>query len=350
MAIYRFTDWRLAEHDTYGMVYRPSWKTLAGRLTGTALAALLIAGAFYTYGQMGGLIGGLALQVLWGLTGVLALIGILLPLSCLWNRLSISVDPYGNLVVRQMGAVLPSSRDFPLGPFKRIGVFVQEDIRASRYRRYRAGWRWVVVLLGPDAENGVQFWSYWQKHEPSDFGRIPEKVQAFVSGLSALTGLAAGEQQVVRSQGRGARRGLSVAPTVDVRSGGKIYHSLDEIPQAMRARAEEAIARARQSGPESGFSGVHTSRVITVQGADGATHTYHSLDEMPPEERRRVEGMMGERGVRANAGGLPASSAHHSITFRDREGNVHKHNSAEEMPPEVRAIYERLRRTPPPSR
>jgi len=60
---------------------------------------------------------------------------------------------------------------------------------------------------------------------------------------------------------------------------------------------------------------------------------YHSMDELPPDVRARVEELR-------DAGGIGTSQ---TITFRDSSGNEQTYHSPDEMPPEIREIYEKAR-------
>jgi len=60
----------------------------------------------------------------------------------------------------------------------------------------------------------------------------------------------------------------------------RVYHSLEEVPPEMRARIEEFQARAAAGQDKQTF---------TVTDASGKKRTYHSLDEVPPELRAVIE-------------------------------------------------------------
>lgn len=72
------------------------------------------------------------------------------------------------------------------------------------------------------------------------------------------------------------------------RKGGE---SLENLPPEMRAKLEEALASG--SGPR-----VHTSESVTFtfEDASGRKRTYHSVDDMPPDVRAIYERLREEHG------------------------------------------------------
>ena len=58
----------------------------------------------------------------------------------------------------------------------------------------------------------------------------------------------------------------------------QVYHSLDEVPPEARSRIEEALR-----------AGEHDSFNVTVKDAFGRQQTYKSLEEMPPDIRALYE-------------------------------------------------------------
>ena len=75
------------------------------------------------------------------------------------------------------------------------------------------------------------------------------------------------------------------------------YHSLDEVPPELRAEIQKAQAEALKETLRSSSSNGLVSEIIVkkttsifkVKDATGNEHTYHSLDEMPPEIRSAWE-------------------------------------------------------------
>ena len=58
----------------------------------------------------------------------------------------------------------------------------------------------------------------------------------------------------------------------------KEYHSLDEVPAEQREKLRQAMAQPIQQQTQ-----------ITLRGADGVSRTYNSLEEVPPEMRKLIE-------------------------------------------------------------
>ena|SRR5437870_262133 len=60
----------------------------------------------------------------------------------------------------------------------------------------------------------------------------------------------------------------------------RVYHSLDEVPPEMRAKIEEFLTRETQG---------QASQTIKVRDLSGREQTYHSLEELPPEMRALIQ-------------------------------------------------------------
>ncbi len=78
---------------------------------------------------------------------------------------------------------------------------------------------------------------------------------------------------------------------------------------------------------------VTTTKITTNR--EGERHVYHSLDEMPPDQRAEVERLSSE--ALSGKGG-------HSFRVRDASGQERTYNSLEKMPPEIRVLVERIQR------
>lgn len=98
--------------------------------------------------------------------------------------------------------------------------------------------------------------------------------------------------------------------------------------------------------------------------ATGQQQVYRSLEEVPPELRSTVEEALRAAASGAAAGGKvrvtvkieesrrtvsPAATqdAKVRITVKDASGQERTYHSVEEMPPEIRALYERARQNRP---
>ncbi len=78
-----------------------------------------------------------------------------------------------------------------------------------------------------------------------------------------------------------------------------------------------------------------TEHIQLTDATTGEKRVYHSLDEVPPEIRERIEAL------RAEGGGAQTQQ---TVTFRDGTGREQTYHSVDEMPPDVRAIYERIKK------
>jgi hypothetical protein len=69
------------------------------------------------------------------------------------------------------------------------------------------------------------------------------------------------------------------------------YHSLDELPPALRAEMDKlgASALMANAGSAHGIISLRKAEVYKVKDAAGNERIYHSLDELPPEIRAKVE-------------------------------------------------------------
>ncbi len=74
-----------------------------------------------------------------------------------------------------------------------------------------------------------------------------------------------------------------------------------------------------------------------IVNAAGQPQVYHSLDEVPPELRPKIE-----EALRAAASGA-APGRKVRISVKDASGQERTYDSVEDMPPELRAAYERAR-------
>lgn len=84
-----------------------------------------------------------------------------------------------------------------------------------------------------------------------------------------------------------------------------------------------------------------TEQRFQIVDAAGQRGVYHSLEEVPPELRPKIE-----EALRAAASGAtPAAKVR--ITVKDASGQERTYDSAEDMPAEIRALYERARQNRP---
>ena len=95
---------------------------------------------------------------------------------------------------------------------------------------------------------------------------------------------------------------------------------------------------------------------IKTTGPDGQTHEYRSLEELPPElqaEVKRAEAEGLKQVFRSSCTHGPTTKVTTTVVtdskvslfkFRDASGNEHTYHSLEEMPPELRAAFEEAQR------
>lgn len=227
------------------------------------------------------------IAIVGGVCTLFALVGLLAPLSVLWNRLSIDRDIRGNLTVSTR-VLWPRTHSWPMDSFGRITVCAKEVIHSTRYRRnVSVGWRWHVFLEAKGAGLGTQepvaFCPSQQKSRPSLEGRMPDRVAIFVQWLESMTRLPVSGPTIMEFSGMEPglfstkRRFRSVGqPHVERHT----YRSLDEMPPEVCAQAERMMAEGKTT---------HSTHSITVRDAEGREQTYNSLDEMPPELRAKIE-------------------------------------------------------------
>lgn len=361
---YMLVGWRVAHRDNYSLTYRPGVRALMGRLGWTLVAVVVAVIVHQSIAELGPIRSGGASQMstqqasqaparesrlreetarldrvltiahyaAQGAIGALLAFGILLPLSCFWSSVTLTRGMRGELVVRQRGVLLPSTRTWPKGAFGRMMIVASETVLGRAARRHRAGYRWTVSLEAAGGGSSPEFCPHHQKTRPLE-GQLPERVADLVGFLGEITGLPASAPVVVDWHGQGyggystpivrQRRTVSMGDPVVTR---QTFHSLDDMPEHLRGRAEELLARSREQG------GTPQEEVVSTR------QTFHSLDEMPPELRARVEKMMG-----GETDSLAAESSQ-TITITDGDGTTRTYSSPDEMPPDVRAMFERMRR------
>ena len=400
---YEIEQWRLARADANAIVCRPGLRTVGRRLAGTLVAAIIVGGLYYTVGglheprfrsspqrqvridrdlrklqsmtqeaekglrdmlsedewqqfqaqrdaeraqrqavndqqrcRLEQLTAG-AQTVCYALMGIIGFLGVLAPVSCLWNRLTIYKNPRGDLAVSHWGFLFPSSKHWPVNAFREIAIDAQEVIVRTRYYRNQEGWRYRIRLVpaGTPAEAarfgltelGVEFRPYRQKQRPT--GRPPEPVARFLKALQAITGLPYGQPTVSEYSAIDRWSGRYRTLTPDGAPAARhTYHSLDEMPPELRGQAEQTLHEAG----------------IPADGASGSTRrVYRSLDEMPPDIRARAEAMMAQARESGQAG--PFEIRRETITVTGPDGVARTYHSVDEMPPDLRARYEQIHRT-----
>jgi len=106
-----------------------------------------------------------------------------------------------------------------------------------------------------------------------------------------------------------------------------------------------SLRQVIQSLPQSGEVGRRDINIVSHQSirltdpATGETKTYDSLDQVPPDRRAEIENAM-NTGLNAGTG----SHAAETYVFKNPDGSDAVYHSLEEMPPEIRKIFESLHR------
>jgi len=278
-------------------------------------------------------------QVTYGLAGMLALVGILAPLSTIWSRVVINHDLRGNLSVF-VWHILPRTYTYDLRDFGGIQYGAEEIVHRGKYQmvtdRY---WRWYVRLM-PAAPPGsgpghpldltsisLSFHPFRQKDRPSATGRPPQPVTALIAWLRqqgnfpATGPLFFEESQERRGFLRGRRKQLAgYQPEVCVTT----QRGTEDLTPEERT---EALRHARKAVRPGDPWRRHTTD-ISYQDSSGQMHRARTLEELPEEIQARI------REAKAQAGNAPRT-----FTFKDASGVEHTYHSLEEMPPELREVF-----------
>jgi hypothetical protein len=309
LPVFDITDWRLVRHDADSLVYKPTAATVARRLLWTLFAGIVMAAIHWGFTDRANLESLFRMPahyldwVYQGLMAFFAAVAILAPLSCLWNVVSLTRDPRGRLIVTRRMLRTTTLR-WPAQCLTGITIACMEQTSRTRGgTRIPLGWQWQVQAarrVEADPETQRLPWELEiavdkQKHAPADVRHLPERVRTFVAWLHAATGAPVDEPQLV-PWGHPRRTAVN-----------------------------------RQEFVSPGASQVNSQR-------------FASLDDAPPEIRERIEAMLAERGIDELPVNKPLSMSSQAITFKDASGNVRTYNSPDDMPPDLRAIYERARK------
>lgn len=237
--------------------------------------------------------------------GLLALMGILAPLSVSWNRVSIFVSGRNQITVTSRG-IWSSSCQMTIDTDTRLAVRAVEKIERRRHAGIvRHGHRWKVsiepapglALLGTMVAS-IEFDVHHQKDRPVEGMPLPPRVRTFAEAIQRMTGLMPGPHIIMDYQGSqgffGKRRMVSSTsgPLVSTSTyiGEPVVTSrtiqYDEMSPEMRAQFEAMRARAG-AGPNETISAEVVSHggPITFRDASGTEHTFDSIDEMPDDIR-----------------------------------------------------------------
>jgi hypothetical protein len=128
----------------------------------------------------------------------------------------------------------------------------------------------------------------------------------------------------------------------------KVYRSIDEVPPEYRedlVKLQAEVAKSPQGATTSRFV-VHKDRAeIKLRDASGNEQVYHSLEEMPPQWRALIESELTRSGLEDRPEpGVVIPRIIREFRFRDALGKERVYHSLDEMPPEQRAVFEAAQR------
>ena len=308
-AVYSMEDWYIASQDAASITFRPSLKTLFRRLGITLVAAIVVAALATMRGELAALDaaankGDIYAQGIkagvWGIGGLAAAIGIVAPLSALWQAVTISRGVRGVLTVTAR-RVFSRTKEWPIDVFRNIAVIVQE--RASHPARgipNHEEYLWRVGLVDQTGHWRVELQIDRSKTPPIE-GRMPERTREWVEALRQVTRIPCSSSPVfIEYGGRprllGAQSGAAPVDAELMEWNGnrarhittsfttKTYHSLEEMPPELRARVMEIEGRAPTIGKEA-----FISEKIVITDSEGNTRTYNSVADLPPDIRARYD-------------------------------------------------------------
>jgi len=363
---FEFTDWNLYRNTADMLVYRPGVKTLLRRLVWSVLALVLIACTQYGYreaasrlappdretanpalsgqyhdldrraNEMREQLRGSMTEAEWrdfeareaenqarnqaeidsvikqreqimnairygaiSLTILLAMGAILPPLLALFEQITIARNVRGDFTVARRRLLTrtvacPGSTLSPVKVYARAMARNGQDGGGSH-----SGCRWIVSTESDPMRGGTgtgfEFHvDHWNR-APATQNRLPDRVAALVDGLNRLTGHSY--------------------------EGPIILDSIPYSPKSFGARVQ-----------------------FGSRGPAVRTQTFTSLGEVPPELRGEIESLMSGPSGSEGSGIQRRVIRTEHITVQDADGNVRTFNSAEELPPEMRSIYEEMRR------
>lgn len=366
-------DWNCVEMTTQSIVYRPSSRTLLRRLGNTLFALILIAAmtsyVFYfrnsenrravyrdavssqqdleamtqsiretmtqaewdriqeTVAQQRAEreaqqeeadarrrdIGTIAFNIYLGLSALIGTLGILSPLSVLWNRVSITVIGRNRIAVTSRG-VKSRTHEMTIERDTRVALRAMERVARRRHAGIvRKGYRWTVrleptpslAMMGGSIQT-IDFEVDHQQDRPVEGMRLPPRVQQFVEGLQRMTGLNAAPMEIYDFEAEHSFFGMR----------GRMVSSRRTPLGSAQVFASEPVVMSRTM----------------------------SFDEMDPAMRAQFEAFRNRAGAGPDEVVTAEVVSHGgNITFRDQDGTVRSFNSIDEMPEEIRALFEMMR-------
>ena len=318
---YTFSTWKLKHCDQNEILFRPGLKTLAGRLAISGLSGGLAIWIYNMSFEQGVNFKDPESIVMFSIIVLLAVVTLLSPLASAWNRLRIRRDARGDLIVATWN-LLPRSRTFFLDEFTGI------QYGAEEVRHYRRGgrttahyWQWYVRLTASAPGNAqLSFFPYRQKDRPGAQPKPPDQVNTLIQWLQQASGFPVSGPHIIekgayqRTQRMENRQDdfSNLTNTVSVsQHQSHAFSPLEDMPLPgnMKTRTYERVVKRDSSGNEQVFesgeplpedlmeklqqyAGGTDSQTFTYRENDGQERTYHSLDEMPPHVRAHFERYM----------------------------------------------------------
>lgn len=132
--------------------------------------------------------------------------------------------------------------------------------------------------------------------------------------------------------------GMMKAGTLGIRNGSlRIALSIDSAPLPLLERIGTIPLSGEVARRDINIVSQQTIRL--TDPATGETRTYDSLDQVPPDRRAEIENAM-NIGLNVSS----RSNAGETYVFKNPDGSDAVYHSLDEMPPEIRKIFESLHR------
>lgn len=247
----------------------------------------------------------------WGLAGAIGLftfLGIVVPLSAYWERVTMRVDPYGRFIFKRRGPNLLTERiQAEPGTYTSILCCAQEQQRKRGQNTYETvGWMWNIAIQSIGGDQNIVFSLDMMKNRPMENAPPPGRVRRVADALSKNMRIPIVKEFPVldfhsRRFGPMGNQATFISSSDPIVTTRVVNH--DEMPPEMQDRLKSASGspmsiRNKTVRNLSGDATVHeesnTSRKITYQAVDGTVYTYDSFDDMPPEVKAIYEKLQGD--------------------------------------------------------
>lgn len=135
----------------------------------------------------------------WSVMGLMVLIAVAGPGLCLLERIELDATVPGELLVKRRWQVIPN-KTYRIDEFATLDVMVSRVIRIRRNSNAieDVGWRWRVMLHGPDtsARALLEIFAEMEPTLPTRVSRMTDRVRLVVAFLEEATGLVASEPMI----------------------------------------------------------------------------------------------------------------------------------------------------------